>query len=170
MTSHRYITTLEDLCNYFDADEPGMLNKRLYKGTACGASISLYLKDGTAIHNGDRRFDDLPIGTGVRGFTIQTIVEGSDATVDSDEFVLPVAESSVDAWLKYMEEKASGEWEKVNLFHLEPAQRDQLLDLVWPHLASVPGHPELRVTSFGNKTEAGLIAAIEAIIQGQEGI
>lgn len=108
------ITNLRDLCDYFSADEPRLLNKRVYKGTDCGASISLYLADGTAIHNGSPRWEDLPIDTPIRGFTIQTIVEGSDATVDSDEFDLPVDEAVVEAWIKDMEERATELWEDAN--------------------------------------------------------
>jgi hypothetical protein len=108
------ITNLADLCDFLAADEPRLLNKRLYKATDCGASISLYLPDGAAIHNGSALWEKLPVETPIRGFTIQTIVEGSDATVDSDEFVLPVESETVDAWIKQMEEQAAAEWENAN--------------------------------------------------------
>lgn len=108
------IENLEDLCHYLSADEPRQLNWRIYKATACGASISLYLKDGTAIHNGDDAWEKLPMDTEIRGFTIQTIVEGSDATVDSEEFELPVHESEVDKWIAEMEGEADVLWQDAN--------------------------------------------------------
>lgn len=108
------INSLQDLCNFLGADSPRGLNRRIYKDTDCGASLSLYLKDGTAIHNGDSRWDTLPMGTPIRGFTIQTIVEGSDATVDSDLFWVPCPVKWVDEWIKEMESRASELWEEAN--------------------------------------------------------
>jgi len=35
------IKNLRDLCNFFSAEAPYFLNKRIYKGTDCGASISI---------------------------------------------------------------------------------------------------------------------------------
>ena len=50
----------------------------------------------------------------VTGFTIQTIVEGSDATVDSDLFTFPVKTAAVDKWIKDMEAEAARLWEAAN--------------------------------------------------------
>lgn len=41
--SPRMITNLQDLCDYFHADEPRLLNHRIYKDTDCGASISIHI-------------------------------------------------------------------------------------------------------------------------------
>lgn len=121
------IESLEDLCNYFYADEPDMLNKRVYEGTDCGASISVYLrKSGTgpwgghtehvAIHNGmNEEWRNLSIDTPIHSFTIQTIVEGSDATVDSEPFVLPVDSQDVAQWMDFMEGEAKCLWDEANL-------------------------------------------------------
>lgn len=134
-----HIESMKDLCNYFYADEPDMLNKRIYKGTDCGASISVYLEtpdsdpvpegyelvyssgsngwgveNYRAIHNGDPAWRELAIQTPIIGFTIQTIVEGSDATVDSDPFVLPVPKQQVADWMDYMEAEANWLWEEAN--------------------------------------------------------
>jgi hypothetical protein len=180
------IRSLENLCDYFSAVVPYMLNKRMYKGTGCGASISLHLepsayealgpivvweswkccdgreyqgrpwmrtnKDrlkverqelagiakhkcpkcgkvhtvrrfekplevparGGWIHNGDGLWEKLSRETPIVGFTIQTIVEGSYATVDSEEFVLPVTEKEVETWIKEMESEASFLFQEAN--------------------------------------------------------
>lgn len=114
------IRSMADLCNHFGADEPRGLNRRMFKDTDCGASISVYLKDGTAIHNGNPQWDTLTRKTPIRGFTIQTIVEGSDAEVNSDEFLVPVSIASVDAWIKDMEAEASRLWDEANTEEAEP--------------------------------------------------
>lgn len=113
-SKRRLIKSLADLCNYFGADEPRSLNRRLYKDTDCGASISLQLADGRWLHNGDRRWETLPRSTPVLGFTIQTIVEGSEATVDSPTFALPVRESEIREWIADMEAEASRLWAEAN--------------------------------------------------------
>jgi hypothetical protein len=180
------IRSLRDLCEHFGADIPALLNKRIYKGTDCGASISVHLTQeayvslgpievwpsfkccgrewqgkpwmrtnadrakvqkqeaagiarhkcptcgkthkteriskplvvdpykGAWIHNGDDLWARLMPDTPILGFTIQTIVEGSDATVDSDEFVLPVTVASVEAWVREMESEATALWQEAN--------------------------------------------------------
>lgn len=121
----RRIESMRDLCDYFYADEPAMLNKRIYKGTDCGASISLYLvepgidpwgreEDHRAIHNGYEEWQTLTMDAPIHSFTIQTIVEGSDATVDSEPFVLPVDTSTVAEWIEFMEAEAAALWEEAN--------------------------------------------------------
>lgn len=109
------IHNLYDLCLLFgaDCDRPLVsLNRRLRKDTACGASISLKLADGSWRHNGDKELTaaDLPVA----GFTIQTIVEGSEATVDSDTFTFPVRAQKVRQWITYMEQAADELWHEVN--------------------------------------------------------
>lgn len=124
------IESMEDLCNYFYADEPAMLNKRVYKGTDCGASISVKLSsphnaktypsppfpDWYAywVHNGDRKWDELTTDTPIDAFTLQTIVEGSDATVDSRPFVLPVDKDEVWKFVEFMETEAESLWREAN--------------------------------------------------------
>jgi hypothetical protein len=182
MTKTTTITNLQDLCDYFSADSPAQLNRRIYKGTECGASISVHLtseayeslgpievwegweccdgreyqgkpnrftakgrkqdKAGVAthkcptcgkthktrrvqqtltvpergpwIHNGDGLWDKLTGETPILGFTIQTIVEGSSAEVNSDEFELPVTGDEIEGWMKQMESEAAGIWEEAN--------------------------------------------------------
>lgn len=106
------IDNLEELLNYFGltVDQINLFNKYLYKGTTCGASISIETPDGEWHHNGDN-------WTGITeavAFTIQTIVEGSDATVDSEIFEFPVAMSKIDTWLQDMEAEARYLWEIAN--------------------------------------------------------
>ena len=107
----KMITNLRDLCDELSADSPSSLNRRIYKDTACGASISIYPVEGEPIHNGDRRWESLDIDTPIKGFTIQTIVEGSDAEINSELFELPVDSSDVENWIEQMEERASELWD-----------------------------------------------------------
>jgi hypothetical protein len=104
------ITTLVELCAHFDADEPRSLNRRLYKDTDCGASISVQTLDGVWHHNGE---DWNGIAT-IQAFTIQSIVEGSDAEVNSGTFTLPVEALEVDEWIDYMEEETERLWNEAN--------------------------------------------------------
>jgi hypothetical protein len=101
------LTTLADLCAYFAADTPRSLNRRIEHDTSCGASLSVQTLDGVWHHNGDN-WSDI---TAIQAFTIQTIIEGSEATVESDVFVLPVAATEVDAWLAHMEAEAERLWD-----------------------------------------------------------
>lgn len=104
------ITTLAELCAYFDAEAPRSLNRRIYQDTSCGASISVQTLNGVWHHNGD----DWSGITAIQAFTIQTIIEGSDATVESDVFPLPVPASEIEAWLAQMEEVAAQLFDEAN--------------------------------------------------------
>lgn len=107
---HNIIYSLADLLEFFGADTAQSLNRRVYKDTVCGASISVLATDGKWYHTGR----DWTGVTEIRRFTIQTIVEGSDVTVDSDEFVLPVRVKSVREWVEFMEAEANRLWEEAN--------------------------------------------------------
>jgi len=109
------IRTLADLCEFFEVDEPRSLPRRIYKNTDCGASISLQLSDGAWLHTGFPGWEDLTDKTTILAFTLQTIVEGSDATVDSQSFVLPVTQESVKRFIDYMEEEAERLWQEANV-------------------------------------------------------
>jgi hypothetical protein len=102
----RWIRNLQDLVDYWSADDPRGINRRAYKDTACGASVSVQTHDGKWHHNGS----DWSHIRAIRAFTVQTIVEGSDATVDSDVFTLPVKVSEVDAWIVQMEKEVDRSW------------------------------------------------------------
>lgn len=104
------IRNLQDLLDHFGAETPQGLNRRVYKSTEAGASISVQTPDGRWHHNGQ----DWRGVHKIVAFTIQTIVEGSDATVDSDPFVLPVAVADVDRWIEYMEAEADRLWHVAN--------------------------------------------------------
>lgn len=109
------IKNLAALCDHFGADKPSDLPRRIYNGTGCGASISLYLTRGKPLHSGgDPRWQNLTREREIRGFSIQTIVEGSEAEVNSPEFKLPVSVAVVDAWMKDMEAEASRLWAAAN--------------------------------------------------------
>ena len=82
------IRTMTDLYTHFGS-EPSFrsLNRRIYKDTACGAHISVY---GTvsgrpvAFHNGHT--DPIPEDFVLMTFVVGSIVEGSEAHVDSPLF------------------------------------------------------------------------------------
>jgi hypothetical protein len=110
-----------------------MLNKRIYKDTDCGASISVFIapedesefgdlpnyEEPQWIHYGERAFDYLTVASRLKAFTIQTIVEGSDATVDSQPFVLPVEQAEVWKWIEDMEAQADELWREANTGWIE---------------------------------------------------
>src|SRR5919199_7023809 len=106
------INNLEELLSKFGLtlDEVDLFNKYLYKGTSCGASVSIQTPDGVWHHNGE----DWTGITEAIAFTIQTIVEGSDFTVDSDPFSFPVTTKAIDDWCSYMEQEAKSLWEDAN--------------------------------------------------------
>jgi len=215
------IRNLKDLCEYFCADGPGELSKRVYKGTDCGARISVQLPDGTWVHNGEMVksgavrvvtrtdvacntitpispvMDSDPLGlfgepveklgeyeytckkcghngqvtendvnmkvpvkksawediTEVTAFTLQTIVEGSEATVDSTPFVLPVAKSDVDAFMTYMEEEATRLWELANYDYFN-IQRD---GVYWAEYIQTWDGPEFNCHADSSDDEETMI-------------
>jgi len=108
------IRDFKGLLRFFRTDAPRDLNRHIYGGTDCGASISVYLADGTTVHNGDPRWKTLTGDEKLDSFTIQTIVEGSDATVDSDHFRLPCTQAEVTAWMADMEAEADALWREAN--------------------------------------------------------
>lgn len=77
---------------------------------------------------------DIPIDTPLIGFTIQTMVEGSEATVDSEEFEVPVSTKEVDEWVKEMESQADFYWKRDNHLHLKiesPRGRQYFAEITW---------------------------------------
>ena len=66
------------------------------------------------VHNGDSLWRDLTLNTPIEAFTIQSIVEGSDATVDSDQFNIPCHVNEVEKWMSDMEEETSAIWDRDN--------------------------------------------------------
>lgn len=77
-----------------------------------------YKRDETEwIHNGDHRWNEIGKNAPVTGFTIQTIVEEYDATVDSDLFEFPVDGSKIDEFIDYMEQVSGDLWEAANYDH-----------------------------------------------------
>ena len=103
------ITTMNDLYEHFDSEDSfRMLNRRIYKDTACGASISVYgTVDGKEVQYHNGYHDPLPANFVLEAFTIQTIVEGSDASVDSSKFVAGTATADdINAWIEEMEAEA----------------------------------------------------------------
>lgn len=111
---HLWICSLGGLCEFIGAGKPADLNHAMYKGTSCGASISVRLNDGSWLHNGDRKWETLRRDAKIKGFTIQTIIEGSDATVDSHEFEIPCRKQEVKDWITHMEAEAVRLWEEAN--------------------------------------------------------
>lgn len=140
------IRTMGDLYEHFGS-EPSFrsLDRRIYKDTECGASISVcgYIPEEVDLWAFGDTMDSTPydMGEGVDedeeprgekiwfhsgsdgppsnfvldGFTIQTIVENSEVTVDSGYFKAGVATGAdVDKWIEQMEAAADHEWRKEN--------------------------------------------------------
>ena len=61
------------------AEDAKTLNRAVYKGTDCGAHLSVQLHDGSWRHSGN--LDDISNGN-IRGYLLGSIVEGSDAEVN----------------------------------------------------------------------------------------
>lgn len=110
------IENLAQLCDFWSVEHPAGLNRSVYKNTACGASLSLYLTadEDSAIHNGSERWPELETTTEAHGFSIQTIVEGGN-DIDGDIMPFPVAVSELEQWLEELEGLASAEWDRVNV-------------------------------------------------------
>lgn len=63
-------------------------------------------------HNGHR--DPIPASFVLTGFTIQSIVEGSDAEVNSDLFPIGTTKAEVDMWIEEMEAEVDRLWDEAN--------------------------------------------------------
>lgn len=152
------IRSLHDLCDWVGTDMPDGLNRQIYKNTQCGASISLALPGGDWLHNGDLRWRDLSIDTPIEGFTIQTIVEGSEATwhgVDSRLFKVPISVWEVEAWMEYMEDEAARLFCAANKGGLAHADAREAYEELCDHI----GH-EIVVAYYGDR-EAPVNVAVE---------
>lgn len=104
------IRSLHDLIDHFGATDARGLNHRLYKDTACGASISIKPIGGEWLHNGMDWSDVKEI----EAFSIQTIIEGSDSEINGPDFYLPVTVQEVDDWIETMETEANWAWDEAN--------------------------------------------------------
>lgn len=78
-------------------------------------------------HNGSELWRHITMETPLLGFTIQSIVEGSDVTVDSQEFVVPVDPKEIDDWIKHMEEETSRIWKAANTYLYEVVTKKKKL-------------------------------------------
>lgn len=84
------------LLAWWDVQDFASLDRRVYKTTACGASIGLELHDGGFVWSGDPRLATTP-PMEVRAIGVGSIVEGTDRTVEH-EFIdlLDYAERDAD--------------------------------------------------------------------------
>lgn len=126
MLNKDYIESMQDLCDYFYAEEPTRLNPNIYMGTKCGAQCSLHLEkpgidswghpeEHHVVYSGEHEeWAALDVNTPLHSFVIHTIVEGSDAELVSEPFVLPVKKQDVADWMDEMEAEASWLWEEAN--------------------------------------------------------
>lgn len=96
--------------DYFEVDDVTDLNSAIYDGTEAGAHISVLTPDGTWHYNGDNwsGIDEIV------AFRIGTIVEGSDAEINSPPFELPVTVAEVKAFIEWMEDEADNLWDEAN--------------------------------------------------------
>lgn len=77
---------------------------------------------------------DIPIDTPLLGFTIQTIVEGSDVTVDGEYMECPVPVKEVEEWIRQMEETSKFYWERDNwkwLIYTKPDGKQGTVEQTW---------------------------------------
>jgi hypothetical protein len=121
------IRSLADLCDYWGAETPEDLNSRVYAETTCGAYISILLEyedeDGWGFPALESQwFGDDDGGWGsieredtILSFKIGTIVEGSDVTYESDEFLIPCTVEEMKNWIEDMEHAATRSWKVANL-------------------------------------------------------
>lgn len=107
------IRTMADLCNHFGGNGPSGMERRVYKDTACGASISL-LSGGQWVHSGSREMAALTEDSPLEGFTIQSIVEGIEATADGAPVYVPCLKSDVEAAVRWVEEEADRLWSETH--------------------------------------------------------
>lgn len=117
----RAIRNLKDLLQHFGADDVTDLNRRIYKDTSAGASISVLTPDGVWHHNGQ----DWSGIDEIVAFTVQTIIEGSDAEIQSEPFELPVTAAEVDAWLSDMEDQDEELWLEADQLRVAPKSLKQ---------------------------------------------
>jgi len=73
-----------------------------------------WVKDETEWHHNGGDWSKLTIDSPLVSFSIQTIVEGSDVTVDGEEMALPIATKAVQDWIDDMEKQSSFYWERDN--------------------------------------------------------
>lgn len=106
----RAIRCLDDLLEYFGADDVQGLQRRVYKDTACGASIAIQPKGEKWRFSGE----DWRDVTAIEAFSVQTIVEGSDAEINGPNWQLPVRVREVDQWMQEMDELAEEAWKEAN--------------------------------------------------------
>lgn len=113
----RLLLNLHELADYFSCLRPSQLNRTIYKATACGASISAYCANDVAFHNGDdwSELDAKP--NLAKAITVQTIVEGSDLTFDSERMHFPIDADALEQWFETMEQQAFREWARANGDH-----------------------------------------------------
>jgi hypothetical protein len=156
------IENLQDLMHWLSASDPNELNRRLYKGTNCGAYISVLTTDGKWYHCGD----DWSGVTEITAFAIGTIVEGSDIGVDAKEFCLPTTDEAVEEWCEEMEMEATRLWENANYEHFTVYRGEECVGggrITWdtPPIefsASLPeGHQEAIIQAIQNKYEESFV-------------
>jgi hypothetical protein len=98
--------------------------------------------------------------TNLIGFTIQSVVDGSEVTVCSEEFVLPVDTEKIDEWMQEMDEQTRFYWYRDNMFHWKltgPDRKEYFFDSGWGepkwhfNLEEVPENVRNRVVSWIDK-------------------
>src|SRR3954453_23949544 len=109
------INSFGDLCRHFKVFKYREMSDFIYDNTHCGASISVYgTVDGYPFHAHSGFRGEWPIGFVMEKFSIQTIIEGSDATVDHMFLVGETTDEDIDTWIAFMEEEASRLWAEAN--------------------------------------------------------
>lgn len=102
------IENLSGLLGFFGAENTGELPGRVRKETGCGAVIELLLDNGAWV--GEESGIDEVAAEKVVGFKLLTIVEGSDAEIETDEIEFPVGEAEMREALEWLEGEAERAW------------------------------------------------------------
>ncbi|HUW48815.1 MAG TPA: hypothetical protein VMW36_08760, partial [Patescibacteria group bacterium] len=77
---------------------------------------------------------DIPINTPLLGFTIQTIVEGSDVYVNGDFMEVPIATEKIQEWLDEMEKESDFYWKRDNwrwFTVIDPNNNGYSVEMTW---------------------------------------
>lgn len=113
------ITDLKTLADWVGFDDPsdlGAYSHYMCEDTSCGAHMTLYFNNGEILLPGDAADGDITdeaIASGLLGFKIGTIIEGSDAEIISELFAVPVDEAVLDRWVEDMEDEAEALWNEI---------------------------------------------------------
>ena len=116
MSETKTFQTFRDFCDYFGV-EPARLPRAIYKGTACGASITFHMADGGKTYEGHEGLAALTPDSPVISVAVGSIVEGSDVEVSPRDLDFPFTAAQWEEAVEAVEEEADFYWRRDNLDH-----------------------------------------------------